>query len=87
MTAECHSPFTCSLVCIGSTYIDSAKDRQNTDTVSALETVNLDRRLRDALLDEERGDLLALVALELDDLPHLRVLDERAVARELLRAP
>jgi hypothetical protein len=55
--------------------------------MGALETVNLDRRLRDALLDEERGDLLALVALELDDLPHLRVLDERAVARELLRAP
>jgi hypothetical protein len=87
MTAECHSQFTRSPVRIGSTYIDRAKDRQNTDTVSALETVNLDRRLRDALLDEERGDLLALVALELDDLPHLRVLDERAVARELLRMP
>jgi hypothetical protein len=48
------------------------------------EAVDLDRGGGDALLDEKVGDLLALVALELDDLAHLLVVDERAVARELL---
>jgi hypothetical protein len=49
-----------------------------------LETVNFDRGGRNTLLGEEGGDLLALVALKLNDLPHLLVVDERAVACELL---
>jgi len=48
------------------------------------ETMNLDGVLADTLADEEGGDLRTLVTLELDDLAHLLVVDERAVARELL---
>ena len=46
--------------------------------------MHLDRGAVDAVLDEEVADLDALVALELDDLPHLLVVDEGAVAGEFL---
>lgn len=51
---------------------------------SSSEAVQLDGVARDALVGKEGRDLSALVALELDDLPHLLVVDERAVAGELL---
>jgi len=51
---------------------------------STLETVDLDSRLLQAVLNEERSDLGALVALELDDLAHFLVVDERSVAGEFL---
>lgn len=40
--------------------------------------------LTDSLLEEDLEDLGALVSLELDDGAHLLIVDERAVARELL---
>ena len=47
--------------------------------------MDLDGRLLQAVLDEESRDLGTLVALQLDDLTHLLVLDKGAVAGELLR--
>lgn len=53
-----------------------------------LETVNLDGRSIEAqtflLVREELLNILALVALELDDLTHLRVAHDGAIASELL---
>lgn len=50
-----------------------------------LETVNLDLVLgRDTLLDDESGDLLTLITLELDDLTEILVVNNSAVACELL---
>lgn len=53
-----------------------------------LETVNLDGRGIEAqtflLVREELLNILALVALELDDLTHLRVAHDGAIASELL---
>ena len=40
-----------------------------------LEAVEFDRRLRDALFSEEVRDLEALIALELDNLAELFVVD------------
>jgi hypothetical protein len=55
-----------------------------------LVTVDLDHRLcllfgEELRVDEELTDLGSLVALELDDLPRLIILDKSAVAGELLR--
>ena len=52
---------------------------------SDLETVDLDSRLLQAVLDEERRDLGALVSLQLNDLTHLLVLNKGTVAGKLLR--
>ena len=46
----------------------------------------LDSRFFDTILDEEIGDLAALVSLELDDLTHLLVVNESAIAGEFLFA-
>lgn len=48
------------------------------------ETVNLDCVLRDALFDEESGDLQPLVTLELDDLAGLFIINESTVTSEFL---
>jgi hypothetical protein len=48
--------------------------------------MELDRGLGNTLLREECGYLSPLVTLELDDLTHLLVVDEGAVASELLVA-
>jgi hypothetical protein len=47
--------------------------------------VKLDRRLGDALLGEEAGDLEPLIALELDDLAELFVVDKSTVACKILQ--
>jgi len=48
--------------------------------------VNLDEvLLRELVSDEEPAHILALIALQLDDLPQLGVLHHRAVATELCR--
>jgi hypothetical protein len=46
--------------------------------------VDLDGRLLQAVLDEKSRDLGTLVALQLDDLTHLLVLNKGAVAGKLL---
>lgn len=51
------------------------------------EPVHFDSGLVDFVLDEERRDLGPLVALQLDDLAHLLVVDEGAVAGEFLLCP
>jgi len=43
-----------------------------------------DGGLVDLVLDEERRDLGTLIALQLDNLAHLLVVDERAIASEFL---
>ena len=48
------------------------------------ETVDLDGALRDALLNKECGDLQPLVALQLDDLSSLLILNESTVAGKFL---
>ena len=48
------------------------------------EAVNMDGVLVNALFDEECVDLLALVALKLDDLPELSIIDDVTVACEFL---
>jgi len=47
--------------------------------------VHLDGRLLDTILGEEVGDLGTLVALELDNLAHLLVVNKSAVAGEFLK--
>lgn len=49
------------------------------------EAVEFDRGLGDALLSEEVGDLEALIALELDDLAKLFVVDQSPVACKILQ--
>lgn len=49
-----------------------------------LEPVHLDSTLFHSVVDQEGGDLNALITLQLDDLAHLLVFDERAVASEFL---
>ncbi len=46
--------------------------------------MNLDSRLGNAFLDQEGGDLQPLVALELDDLASLLIINEGTVAGEFL---
>jgi len=46
--------------------------------------VHLYRGLVQSIFRQERGNLDALIALELDDLPHLLVVDKGAVAGEFL---
>ena len=53
-------------------------------TTTRSETVDLDGALRDALLNEECGDLQPLVALQLDDLSSLLILNESTVAGKFL---
>ena len=53
------------------------------EMVGRLETVDLDCGPLYAVLDEESRDLCTLVALELDNLTHLLVLDESSVAGKL----
>ena len=53
-------------------------------TTTRSETVDLDGALRDALLNKECGDLQPLVALQLDDLSSLLILNESTVAGEFL---
>ena len=58
---------------------------QNDDAQNpSSEPVNLDSRLRDPFLGEEIRYLESLITLELDDLTHLLVVDEGAVAGEFL---
>lgn len=49
-----------------------------------LEPVQLDGVLRYSLFGEEGGDLEPMVTLELDDLSHLFVLDERTITGKFL---
>lgn len=49
-----------------------------------LEPVQLDGVLRNSLFGEEGGDLEPMVTLQLDDLSHLFVLDERPVTGKFL---
>jgi len=49
-----------------------------------LETVQLDRRARDAFLDEEVADLCALITLKLDNLASFLVIDKGTIAGEFL---
>jgi hypothetical protein len=51
------------------------------------EPVQLNGVARDALLGEEVGHLRALITLELDNLAHLFVVDESAVAGKFLSSP
>lgn len=46
--------------------------------------MQLDGLLVNAVLGEEIGDLESLIALELDDLAHLLILDKGAVAGKFL---
>ena len=46
--------------------------------------MNLDSGLGDAFLDQERGDLQPLVALELDDLTSLLIINKGTVAGKFL---
>jgi len=46
--------------------------------------VHLDSRPLDSVLNQERGNLGALIALQLNDLAHLLVFNESAVASEFL---
>ena len=48
------------------------------------EAVDVNGVLVNALLNEERIDLLALIALELNDLTELSIIDDVAVACEFL---
>ena len=48
------------------------------------ESVDLDRVLRDSLLDEELRNLQALITLQLDDLAGLLIINESTVASEFL---
>lgn len=48
------------------------------------ETVQLDGVLRDSFFCQEVGDLYPLITLQLDDLTHLLVVDEGAIAGEFL---
>jgi len=49
-----------------------------------LETMHLDGGFLQAILDEEGGDLGALVSLELDDLAHLLIIDKSTIASKFL---
>lgn len=53
--------------------------------MSYLEPMQLDSVPRDALFDKEVCNLDPLIALKLDDLTHLLIVNEVAVASELLR--
>ena len=46
--------------------------------------MNLDGGLRKAFVDQERGDLQSLVALELDNLASLLIINEGTVAGKFL---
>ena len=48
------------------------------------ESVDLDRVLRDSLLDKELRNLQALITLQLDDLAGLLIINESTVASEFL---
>ena len=50
----------------------------------ASEAVEFNRRLGDALVGKEVGDLEALIALELDDLAKFFVVDKGTVACKIL---
>jgi len=50
----------------------------------ALESMYLDSRFFDAILDKKIGNFATLVSLELDDLTHLLVVNEGAIAGEFL---
>lgn len=52
--------------------------------VGCSESVHLYGRLLDTIVDEEVGDLGTLITLQLNDLAHLFVFDEGAVASKLL---
>ena len=52
--------------------------------VRYLESMDLDGRLLQAILDEECRDLRALVSLKLDDLAHLFIINESSIAGEFL---
>jgi hypothetical protein len=58
------------------------------DLISLLvsESVYLDSRFFDAILNKEIGDLASLVSLKLDDLTHLLIVNEGAIASEFLSA-
>jgi len=47
--------------------------------------MQLDRALRNALFSQELGNLKTLIALELDDLARLFVVDEGTIAGEFLQ--
>jgi len=49
-----------------------------------LETMHLDGGFLQAILDEEGGDLGALVSLELDDLAHFLIIDKSTIASKFL---
>ena len=53
-------------------------------TTTRSETVDLDGALRDALLNKECGYLQPLIALQLDDLSSLLILNESTVAGKFL---
>jgi len=59
----------------------------NPSPFADLESMQLDRALGNALFGQELGNLQALIALELDDLARLFVVDEGTVAGEFLRMP
>lgn len=48
--------------------------------------MHFDSRLLDTIVDEEVGDLGTLITLQLNDLAHLFVFDEGAVASKLLES-
>lgn len=53
-------------------------------STSPLKSVHLDRSFLNSILGQEGGNLGALISLKLDDLSHLLVVDESAVAGKFL---
>lgn len=62
----------------------SANGGNAAKSTPASESVYLDGGLLDPILGQKRRDLDALITLQLDDLAHLLVVDEGAVAGEFL---
>jgi hypothetical protein len=58
----------------------------NLNSLLTLESVHLDSRFFDAILDEESGNLATLVSLELNDLTQFLVVNKSAVAGKFLCA-
>jgi hypothetical protein len=56
-------------------YRNSPAVKSTERLINCLETVNLDRGLRDTLFNEESRDLHTLVSLQLDDLASLFVVN------------
>jgi hypothetical protein len=66
--------------------VELEQDARCKETASAflLESMHLDGRSLNSILGQEGGDLGALISLKLDDLSHLLIVDEGAIAGEFL---